>query len=187
MGISKSQVTEENYELVYRYVEEHIGRQWKLSPSTIDKFQRLPIKCDPEGTAIQTLEMWIQRHLLLQTRLVMFDVIREIQFEKAKGGVQILLSSETHRSLREFRIATFGEGKGSMELAVRALLDGVSRQLKPETKQQLEQYATAAQLKNIDQAVVHMLSLVDSARKTDPVKKELQEMLQNLKKGSNEI
>ncbi|MBF0448160.1 MAG: hypothetical protein HQL67_08180 [Magnetococcales bacterium] len=132
-------VTLENFDQIWTYIliEVESGR-WQFADWPLETLQEIPLKPDPQGQAIQDLTHWINRHLKPETRQKMFDTVnRKEAFESKKAATEILLSEKSRDRLLHYRETQFGEGKGSMELAIRQLLDGVERTLSQETFQKL--------------------------------------------------
>ncbi len=166
-------ITKDNFHLVRAYIDWALesGRM-KFSQWPIDNFRKIPRESSPE--AIDLLEAWIARHLLLDTRRKMFANIREAAFEAAKGSVQISISTDTRELLRERRNAEFGENRGSMEITIRTLLDGAKRMLPEDGFRQLEAYR---QRNGLDSIAAALQALLDRSEEVAGVQsREMEEV-----------
>ncbi|MBF0445687.1 MAG: hypothetical protein HQL68_08855, partial [Magnetococcales bacterium] len=95
----------------------------------------------------------------------------------------------TRNRLLNYRHQIFGEGHGSMELAIRKLLDGVERTISLETFQKLIAFQNKNSLASLDEALNKLLELTNptSTKSTlSPadsmlLKEELEKLLSGLK------
>jgi hypothetical protein len=120
--------------------------------------------------------------------------ISKREFEAKKAASEIILSEKTRNRLLEYRGQMFGEGKGSMELAIRQLLDGVERTLPLDTFQKLTAFQRQNDLSNLDNALSKLFELteksdeapIDSISPADTIliKEEIQQLLSELKSDS---
>lgn len=157
-------VTAANHVAVREYILQAIEKgRMNFSGWPLETFHAIPESPDPDGQATALLGAWLDRHMVKKTRAMMFGELREAQFEAAKKAAEVILSQETRNALKRYRDRAFGEGQGSMELAVKQLLEMAGRTLPREAHQLLETYRVRKGLKSLGEAV---RSLVDLAERT---------------------
>ncbi|MBF0212262.1 MAG: hypothetical protein HQM00_01720, partial [Magnetococcales bacterium] len=117
-------VTAANYVAVREYILNAVEKgRMNFSGWPLENFHAIPELPDSEGKATALLGAWLDRHMVKKTRAMMFGDLREAQFEAAKRAAEVILSQETRNALKQYRDRAFGEGQGSMELAVKHLLE----------------------------------------------------------------
>ncbi|MBF0193106.1 MAG: hypothetical protein HQL71_01060 [Magnetococcales bacterium] len=117
---------------------------------------------------------------------------KKAEFEAKKAATEIILSEKTRNRLLQYRDNMFGVGNGSMELAIRKLLDGVERTLSLETFQKLTVFQSKNSLSNSDEALNKLLELTSPTKTKDTLsaadsimlKEELEKLLIELKSGN---
>ncbi|MBF0127405.1 MAG: hypothetical protein HQM02_09365 [Magnetococcales bacterium] len=160
-------VTKENFTAVREYILNAIEKgRMNFSGWPLENFQAIAETPDPEGKATELLNVWVERHMLRKTRSMMFSDLREAQFEAAKRAAEVILSQETRNALREYRDRSFGEGQGSMELAVKQLLEQSRRALPQDAVQLLEAFRQRKGLKTLGDAI---RALIDLAERHPPL------------------
>ncbi len=189
-------VTEENFTSVREYILTAINKgHMQFSGWPLENLLSIPTPPTPENSATTQLANWVERHMLKKTRAIMFSELREVQFEAAKRAAEVILSQETRNSLKNYRDKMFGEGQGSMELAVKHLLDTNQRALPLDAFQLLEAYRQRNGLKSPGDAIRALVDLDEkhhlTPEKENPIGKilhnEIKQLLQNLKTRPNEI
>ncbi|MBF0382198.1 MAG: hypothetical protein HQL69_14335 [Magnetococcales bacterium] len=114
---------------------------------------------------------------------------KKAEFEAKKAASEIILSEKTRNRLLQYREGMFGAGQGSMELAIRQLLDGVERTLPIETFQKLSNFQNQNSLATPDEALNKLLELTQPTGKKGELsladstllKEELEKLLADLK------
>lgn len=160
-------VTNDNFMAVREYILNAIEKgRMHFSGWPLENLQAIPDAPDPEGVATGQLQAWVERHLLKKTRLMMFADLREAQFEAAKRAAEVILSRDTRDALKRYRDKAFGAGQGSMEVAVRHLLETAGRALPLDAFQLLEAYRQRKGLKTPGDAI---RALVDLAEQRQPI------------------
>ena len=155
-------ITEDNFSVVRAYIDWSLkSGKMRFSQWPTENFEKIPEKLDVEGRAVAALTTWIERHLLLKTRRKMYTNIREAQFEAAKGSVQINVSEETRNLLKEYRNRLYGNGKGSMEVTIRGLLEGVERHVPEDAFRLLAAYQKRNKLPTLGHAVQCLIDQVE--------------------------
>ncbi|MBF0429221.1 MAG: hypothetical protein HQL94_09885 [Magnetococcales bacterium] len=164
-GESDDTVTNINFAMVREYIFAAIEKgRMSFSGWPLENLQAIPDTPDEEGQAAILLGAWVERHMVKKTRAMMFADLREAQFEAAKQAAEVILSQETRNALKNFRDRVFGEGQGSMELAVKHLLELANRALPQDAMRLLDSYRQRKGLKSARDAIQ---TLVDQAeRKT---------------------
>ncbi len=113
------------------------------------------------------------------------------EFEAKKGASEIVLSEKTRQRLLEYRNDIFGVGKGSMELTIRQLLDGVERTMDMENFQKLTAFQRQHELNSSEAALEKLFALTQetdepdratlSAADTALITEELEKLIAELK------
>ncbi len=153
-------VTDENFNEVRDYLFAAIDKgRMNFSGWPLENLRAIPESPDADGTATEQLRVWVERHMLRKTRATMFSDLREAQFEAAKRAAEVILSLETRNALKEYRDRLFGEGQGSMELAVKHLLDISGRALPRDAFQLLEAFRQRKGLKTPGDAIRALIDL----------------------------
>jgi hypothetical protein len=114
---------------------------------------------------------------------------KQAEFEANKAASEIILSEKTRNRLLQYRDQMFGEGSGSMELAIRQLLDGVERTLSLEIFQRLIAFQSQNSLTSTDKALNKLLEITNptstkgtlSPADSVLLKEELEKLLSGLK------
>ncbi|MEO5331751.1 MAG: hypothetical protein H7839_06975 [Magnetococcus sp. YQC-5] len=158
-------VTEANFTFVREYILIAIDKgRMNFSGWPLETLQAIPDTPDPEGKAIAQLDSWVERHMLKKTRTMMFSDLREAQFEAAKRAAEVILSQETRNALRQYRDKAFGEGQGSMELAVKQLLELAKHALPQDAFQLLDAFRQRKGLKTSGDAIRALVDLAEKAQ-----------------------
>ncbi|MBF0189967.1 MAG: hypothetical protein HQL99_02335 [Magnetococcales bacterium] len=135
----------------------------------LENFHAIPEVPDAEERAVALLGAWLDRHVSPKLRAMMFGDLREVQFEAAKRSAEVVLSQETRNALKQYRDRVFGEGQGSMELAVKQLLEMAGRTLPRDAHQLLETYRQRKGLRSAADAVRALVDLAERPPVSAPV------------------
>ena len=186
-------VTLDNFSQIWSYILAEIeSGRWNFADWPLENLQEIPLDPDPEGKAVADLHGWVNRHLKESTQQKMYEAIaRKSSFESKKSATDITLSEKTRDRLLDYRQQMFGDGKGSMEVAVRKLLDGVERTLPLGVFQKLTAFQRQNSLANKEEAINKLFELVNSnnnvaqnvlaTKESKVVQQELQHLLAELK------
>ncbi|MBF0456157.1 MAG: hypothetical protein HQL72_15235 [Magnetococcales bacterium] len=191
-------VTPENYERVWTYILGEIeSERWTFADWPLESLQEIPLTPDPEGRAFNDLNEWIDRHLKQDTQNTMYeDIDRQSVFESKKGATEIFLSEKTRDKLLHYRSQVFGEGKGSMEMAIRQLLIGAERALPLESFQRLTVFQKRNAFSTPEEALNQLIEQAEqpveapteglSSSEGQAIKEEIQQLLATLKADTAE-
>jgi hypothetical protein len=113
------------------------------------------------------------------------------EFESKKAASEIILSEKTRDRLLQYREQTFGVGKGSMEVAIRQLLDGVERTMPLQAFQKLTAMQRRNNLPSLEATLNKLIELAKKSNESPPgslspadciiMKDEIQQLLDMLK------
>lgn len=182
-GEPDENVTEENFTAVRAYILNAIEKgRMNFSGWPLENLRAIPDTHDPDEATVGLLNDWVERHLLKKTRSILFSDIREAQFEAAKRAAEVILSQETRNALKEYRDRVFGEGQGSMELAVKQLLDLSGRALPKDAFQLLEAFRHRKGLRTPGDAIRALIDLAE--RQHHPVMEKPERPLETDKETS---
>lgn len=182
-------VTQENFNLVWAYVDWALGvERFRLPSVALTEFRRIPQALKDGGASLALLNDWMAHHLEAASRRRVFSDIRRAQFEAAKGAVQITIAEETRTILKKRKTALFGEGRGSMEVTLRHLLEAEQRSLPLQAFRLLEAFQQRNDLASLDEAVKMLVDQAELAagtpsRKREPLRQEIVQLLEELKEG----
>ncbi|MBF0401319.1 MAG: hypothetical protein HQL90_11175 [Magnetococcales bacterium] len=175
-------VTPENFNLVWAAIDWAINAErFRLPPECVEEFRAVPRELKSGGASLHLLNDWMERTLRPETRRRIFANLRRAQFEAAKGAVQITISEETQRLLRERKQALFGLNRGSMEVTIRHLLEVEQCALSRQAFRLLEAFRVRHALPNLSDAVRILIDHAELAyqahRPTDPPLVDVEEAL----------
>ena len=183
-------VTAENFNLVWAYIDWAIkAGRFQLTHEYKREFRAIPQELKEEdGPSLGLLNDWMASYLQPKERLRVFSDIRRAQFEAAKGAVQIMISEETREMLRARREALYGEGRGSMEVTIRHLLEAEQRSLPLQGFRLLESFQKRNNLPTLSDTVRALLDHVELTSKVvvegaKPLRREILALLEELKEG----
>ena len=182
------EVTAENFNLVWAYIDWALkAGRFQLSIESKREFRAIPQELKVEdGPSLGLLNDWMACYLEPKGRLRVFSDIRRAQFEAAKGAVQIMISEETQEMLRARKRALYGEGRGSMEVTIRHLLEAEQRSLPLQGFRLLDAFQRRNQLPTLSDAVRALLDHVEltskvAAEGAKPLRREIMALLEELK------
>ena len=169
-------VTRDNFNLVWATVDWSIrAGRFRLSPECVGEFRQIPHESKSDNGSLHLLNDWMARALPPETRRRIFTDIRRAQFEAAKGAVQITISEETQRLLRDRKTTLFGPGRGSMEVTLRHLLETEQRALPWQAFRLLEAFRQRHGLSGLSDAVRILIDHAELAYQTHEAEQAAQQ------------
>lgn len=160
-------VTQDNFNLVWAAIDWAINaNRFRLPPECVEEFRTIPHELKTDRAALYTLNDWMERTLRPETRRRVFANLRRAQFEAAKGAVQISISEETQKLLRNRKEGLFGPNRGSMEVTIRHLLETEQRALPRQAFRLLEAFQTRHALPSLSDAVRILIDHAELAYQT---------------------
>lgn len=184
------EITNENFNLVWAYVDWALkAGRFCITPEAMDDFFQIPQEFQADGSSLELFNRWMKRYLESSMRLRIFADIRRAQFEAAKGAVQIIIAEETRDLLRARKTALFGDGRGSMEVTIRHLLDAEKRSLPLQAFRLLEAFRQRNHLLSLSETIKALVDHVELTTKVvvmdgKPLRQEIAQILSELKEAN---